>query len=286
MRIANVAGRVSLVIEGAVVDVEMASGGRFGPDSGSVFAHWAELRRWAESYKGPVTDVWDESRLQAPVGRPGQIFAIGLNYADHAAESDFAPPADPVVFTKFASSLTGPRAVVRLPADTVDWEAELVVVIGASARNVPERKAWDVVAGLTVGQDLSERAMQHRGPAPQFGLAKSFPGFSPVGPVLVTPDELPDRDDLAIGCAVDGETLQSARTSQMIFPVPELIARLSAILPLAPGDVIFTGTPSGVGAGRKPPRYLRAGQRLRTWVEGIGEIEQEFAAADGDEEFR
>jgi 2-keto-4-pentenoate hydratase/2-oxohepta-3-ene-1,7-dioic acid hydratase in catechol pathway len=282
MQIANVGGRLSLLSGSGAVDVERASGGRFAADPQLIYDRWAEFRSWADRIARGVVRPVDTTGLGAPTPRPRQVFAIGLNYHDHADESGFAVPEEPVVFTKYASSITGPRGRVTLPGGSVDWEVELVVVIGAEARRVPEDRAWDYVAGLMVGQDLSEREMQHRGPAPQFGLAKSFPGFSPVGPTLVTPDELDDPDDLAVECDIDGEVVQRGRTKQMIFPVPELVARLSAVLPLLPGDLIFTGTPAGVGAGRKPPRYLRAGERLRSRIEGIGEIEQEFVAADVD----
>jgi 2-keto-4-pentenoate hydratase/2-oxohepta-3-ene-1,7-dioic acid hydratase in catechol pathway len=137
---------------------------------------------------------------------------------------------------------------------------------------VSEKDAWRHVAGLTIGQDLSERAVQLAGPVPQFSLGKSYPGFSPIGPVIVTPDEFSDPNDLALGCAVDGEVLQDGRTKDLIFSVPELVARLSAVLPLLPGDVIFTGTPSGVGMARDPQRFLVPGTTLVSTIEGIGEL--------------
>jgi 2-keto-4-pentenoate hydratase/2-oxohepta-3-ene-1,7-dioic acid hydratase in catechol pathway len=283
MRIANVGGRLSLLSGDGAVDVERASGGRFAAEPQLVYDRWAEFRSWADGITGAEPVPVDPGRLGPPAPGPRQIFAIGLNYHDHAGESGFEIPKDPLVFTKYATSLAGPRETVTLPGGSVDWEVELVAVIGAEARRVPEGRAWEFVAGLMVGQDLSEREMQHSGPAPQFGLAKSFPGFSPVGPALVTPDELDNRDDLALECDIDGEVVQRGRTSQMIFSVPELVARLSAVLPLLPGDLIFTGTPAGVGAGRKPPRFLRAGERLRSRIEGIGEIEQEFVATDTEE---
>jgi 2-keto-4-pentenoate hydratase/2-oxohepta-3-ene-1,7-dioic acid hydratase in catechol pathway len=167
---------------------------------------------------------------------------------------------------------------VVLPSSWVDWEVELVVVIGSRAQDVPEPDAWRHVAGLTVGQDLSERRIQLTPPAPQFSLGKSFPGFSPTGPVLVTPDEFRDLDDLAIGCAVNGETMQESRTSQMIFSIPRQIAWISAICPLLPGDLLFTGTPSGVGGARNPRRFLAPGEELHSWVEGIGELRNRLVA--------
>jgi PPOX class probable F420-dependent enzyme len=180
-------------------------------------------------------------------------------------------PAMPATFTKFPSSLNGPFGDVALPADTVDWEVELVVVIGAEAHRVAAADAWSYVAGLTVGQDISERTTQMAA-GRQFSLGKSFPGFAPTGPWLVTTDELDDPDDLALGCSVDGETVQDARTNDLIFPVSALVERLSAIVTLYPGDLIFTGTPSGVGVARRPPRFLAAGNVLETWIEGIGRL--------------
>ena len=186
-------------------------------------------------------------------------------------------PKRPATFTKFPTCLTGPDAAVTLPPGMVDWEVELVVVIGTRAKRVDPARAWDHVAGVTVGQDLSERGLQFEA-GNQFSLGKSFPGFGPTGPWLVTPDELEDPDDLALGCAVDGETVQSSRTSDLIFPVPQLITELSAVLELLPGDLIFTGTPAGVGLGRTPPRFLQVGQTLESWIEGIGTIRTRFVA--------
>jgi 2-keto-4-pentenoate hydratase/2-oxohepta-3-ene-1,7-dioic acid hydratase in catechol pathway len=203
---------------------------------------------------------------------------VALNYRAHAAESGNAAPSDPLLFAKFVSAFTGPVTEVALPPGEVDWECELVAVVSRSARRIGAGDAWSYVAGLTVGQDLSERVLQRSGPVPQFGLAKSHAGFAPTGPVLVTPDELTDPDDLELGCEVNGQTMQSARTSLMIFPVPALIAYLSTVVTLLPGDVIFTGTPSGVGMGRTPPVFLAPGDHLRSWVEGIGELHQRFVA--------
>jgi 2-keto-4-pentenoate hydratase/2-oxohepta-3-ene-1,7-dioic acid hydratase in catechol pathway len=210
--------------------------------------------------------------LGAPLLRPAQVFGIGLNYRDHAAESGVGVPAAPAVFTKFRTCLTGPYDAVRLPSGQVDWEVELVVVIGRRAERVAEEQAWSYVAGVTVGQDLSERSVQLAGPVPQFSLGKSFPGFGPFGPAIVTPDELADPDDLELACFLDDEVLQKGRTRDMVFSVPELVARLSAVCPLLPGDLIFTGTPPGVGMARQPPRFLTAGATLISTVENVGEL--------------
>jgi 2,4-didehydro-3-deoxy-L-rhamnonate hydrolase len=152
-------------------------------------------------------------------------------------------------------------------------------VIGEPAYRVAEETAWEPVAGVTVGQDLSERIAQTSGPAPQFSLAKSLPGFGPTGPWLVTPDELADRDDLEIGCSLNEEQMQRGWTRDLIFSVPALISRLSHNLPLLAGDVLFTGTPAGVGHGRNPPRYLAPGDELVSYVIGVGELRQHFVAA-------
>lgn len=270
MRIANVGGRLALRSEERWVDVALASEGQFSAEPQAIYARWDEFRSWV-GQGVPVGAPAATGALGAPVPAPRQIAAIGLNYREHAVESNMAIPDHPVVFTKFQSSITGPDAVVELPSDGIDWEVELVVVIGREAYQVPPEKGWDYVAGVTVGQDLSWREVQRRGPAPQFSLAKSYPGFSPVGPVVVTPDELADKDDLAISCALDGEVLQDGRTSDLIFPVGEIVSRLSQSMTLYPGDLIFTGTPSGVGMGRTPARYLVPGALVSS-IESIGSL--------------
>lgn len=281
MRIANVSGRLALLAaDGTAVDVEQASGGRFGADPQAVYARWAEFAEWAAAHRPASGAAFAPEDLGSPAPAPRQVFAIGLNYRDHAAESGFTVPDTlPPVFTKYVSAITGPVSEVALPAGgQTDWEAELVVVIGTAAHRVAEADAWRHVAGLTAGQDLSERITQMRGPVPQFGFGKSFPGFAPMGPCLVTPDEFANPDDLELGCAIDGEPVQKGRTGDLIFSVPALIAGLSAVVPLGPGDVVFTGTPAGVGVGRTPRRFLRPGERLVTWIEGIGELVQTFTS--------
>ncbi|WP_062385526.1 fumarylacetoacetate hydrolase family protein [Demequina iriomotensis] len=283
MRIATLGGRLVLVTEDErAVDVAEASGGRFGPDPMTAFADWPGFRVWAaerlaDDAPGARALPLDPARLGPPVPRPAQIFAIGVNYREHADEAGYPPDSLPVTFTKFASSLAGNEATVALPPGNVDWEVELVVAIGVGGHGIAREDAWSHVAGVTVGQDLSERVAQLAGTMPQFSLAKSHPGFSPTGPWLVTSDALPDRDDLALACAIDGETMQDSRTSRMIYDIPELVARLSAVVTLLPGDLIFTGTPSGIGNRRTPPRFLRAGEVLTSSVEGVGELTTRFA---------
>lgn len=282
MRIANVDDRLSVVVGGEYFDVADASGGRFGPDVQAIYAQWDELRRWYDTgfrVAGPGVDA---ARLGAPAPRPSQAFGIGLNYADHAAEAGLTIPERPLVFPKYASCIAGPGGSPVLDNDTLDWEVELVVVIGRTARNVARRSAWEYVAGLTVGQDITDRGMQWTDPgAPEHGLAKSKPGYGQLGPVVVTPDELADRDDLAISCSLNGAEMQASRTSQLIFDVPTLVEYLSGILTLNPGDLIFTGTPSGVGMTRTPPRYLGDGDSLVSEIEGIGALVTRIESATG-----
>jgi 2-keto-4-pentenoate hydratase/2-oxohepta-3-ene-1,7-dioic acid hydratase in catechol pathway len=185
----------------------------------------------------------------------------------------------PPIFAKFPSSLAGPDIVVALPEGDVDWEVELAVVVGRTARNVAEEDAWGHVAGVTVAQDLSERRLQFAGPSPQFGLAKSYPGFLPLGPWVVTPDELDDPDAVPLSATLNGEVVQDGSTRDLVCAVAPLIARLSRIVPLVPGDVLLTGTPAGVGMARTPPRFLAPGDVLESTVAGVGSMRQRFVAA-------
>lgn len=279
MRILNLRGRLSLGMGDKAVDVETASNGRFDADIQQVYPRWEEFRTWAASYDGaPDRDI-DPAALGPPVPRPPQIFAIGVNYRDHAAEAGIDLPERPMVFTKFPASVTGPRCDIVLPSNDVDFEVELVAVIGRRARHVPDDEGWSYVAGLTAGQDLSERAVQLAGPPPQqYSMGKSFEGFAPIGPALVTPDEFDDPDDIALGCRLAGEQMQSGRTSDVVFTIPQLVASLSGVLPLLPGDLIFTGTPAGVGWVRNPRRTIAPGEELVTHVDRIGEMRHRFVA--------
>ncbi|KAA8882033.1 fumarylacetoacetate hydrolase family protein [Nocardia colli] len=275
MRFAAISDRLSLITASdTVIDLARISGGRFGPNIQDAYEHWDELLEFCTTVTEagtPLSDV-PVAEFGNPAPGPRQVFAIGLNYAEHAAESGLTPPEEPAVFTKFVTALAAPYGTVTLVPGKVDWEVELVVVLGRPAYRVDAADAWRYVAGVSVGQDISERVRQRVGPAPQFSMGKSFPGFGPIGPVLVTPDEFDDPDDLELGCLINGEQMQKGRTSDMVFPVPELIARLSAITPLLPGDVIFTGTPAGVGFGRTPERYLAPGDELVSYVRGVGEM--------------
>jgi 2-keto-4-pentenoate hydratase/2-oxohepta-3-ene-1,7-dioic acid hydratase in catechol pathway len=280
VRIYNVAGRLTLGVgSDGGVDVETASGGRFPAAVQPIYESWDAFSGWARAYDGPAAFPIEQDRLGPPVPRPPQVFGIGLNYRDHAEEAGLALPERPMVFTKFPASVTGPRGAIARPAGSVDFEVELVAVIGRRAERVRAERAWDYIAGLTVGQDLSERELQTAGPPPQqYSMGKSFAGFAPIGPALVTADEFPDPGDVALGCLVNGQKMQHGRSGDMIFPIPQLVEFLSGVLPLLPGDVIFTGTPSGIGWARKPPLVLQVGDELVTWADGIGEMRHSFVA--------
>jgi 2-keto-4-pentenoate hydratase/2-oxohepta-3-ene-1,7-dioic acid hydratase in catechol pathway len=282
MRIANLSDRLVLITAdgSGAVDVEQASAGRFAADPQAIYDHWADFRTWAATADVSTATPFDLDALGPPAPAPRQLLAIGLNYGEHAAESGFEVPAAPtVMFTKWVSCLSGPVSQVTLPpGGHTDWEVELVAVIGRRAHAIDEADAWDHVAGLTVGQDLSERITQSAGPSPQFSLGKSLPGFGPTGPWLVTPDEFDDPDDLELGCSINGEQMQKGRTRDLVFSVPAMISTLSQKLPLLPGDMLFTGTPAGVGLGRVPQRWLAPGDELVSYVTGIGELRQRFVA--------
>jgi 2-keto-4-pentenoate hydratase/2-oxohepta-3-ene-1,7-dioic acid hydratase in catechol pathway len=285
MRIATISQRLCLITGTGAIDVHAASGGQFGADPAAVYAYWQEFTDWAGAALADEAALPDPApfpleSLGSPSPAPRQVFGIGLNYSEHVAESGLpAPVTSPPVFTKFASCITGPHGQITLPpGGHTDWEVELVVIMGRTAAHVPASAAWDYVAGLSVGQDVSERILQMASTPPQFSLGKSYPGFGPVGPWLVTPDEFSNPEDLELGCAINGVQMQKARTRDMIFSVSELIEQLSAVTPLLPGDVIFTGTPSGVGLGRTPQRWLAPGDVLTSYIEGIGQMRHTFVA--------
>jgi acylpyruvate hydrolase len=219
-----------------------------------------------------------EVRLLAPVPRPGKIICVGLNYRDHAKETGKAVPAEPVLFSKFANSVVGPGADVVVPpeADEIDYEAELAVVVGRRASRVAAADALDHVAGYTCANDVSARSLQFL--SDQWLLGKAVDTFLPLGPFLVTADEVPDPQALGIRCLVNDELRQDSNTSQMIFGVAELVAYASRTITLEPGDLLVTGTPSGVGMAADPPRYLRPGDRMRVEIDGLGQLDNTVRA--------
>lgn len=217
--------------------------------------------------KGPFVT----GKLLAPITEPGKVICIGLNYRDHAIETNSPIPTEPVCFSKFSQTVIGPEEPVILPkvAHEVDYEAELVVIIGKKGKNIPKEKAFTYVAGYTVGNDISARDWQKGRPGGQWLLGKTPDTFAPTGPHLVTADEI-DPHNTRVSLRLNGETVQNSTTKELIFGIDEVIAHLSQLITLQPGDLIFTGTPPGVGAARKPPLWLKAGDRMEVDIEGVG----------------
>lgn len=225
----------------------------------------------------PLADV----SLRAPVPGTGKIVCVGLNYRDHAAETGKAVPTEPVLFAKFANSVVPDGAAVSIPALTAeaDWEAELAVVIGSRATRVPRDRALDHVAGYACANDLSARDLQRSGG--QWTRGKAIDGFLPLGPYLVTADEVPDPQALDIRCTLNGEVVQDSSTSQMVFGVAELVSIVSQTMTLEPGDILLTGTPPGVGTAMSPPRFLAPGDELVVEISGLGRLTTTMTAPPG-----
>jgi len=214
----------------------------------------------------------DQVQLLAPIPRPPKVICIGLNYRDHAAESKMAIPAVPTVFSKYSTAVIGPGHPIVLPKNSAkpDYEAEFVVVVGQGGRHIPEDRWREHVFGYTMMNDVSARDFQMA--TSQWMMGKTFDTFAPLGPAIVTADEIADPGNLGISLVLSGEVLQNSNTRELIFPVPRLIAFLSSVFTLEPGDVISTGTPAGVGFARKPPRWLKPGDEVTVRVEGLGEL--------------
>lgn len=237
-----------------------------------------DLRELARS--GAAAEVPADARLGAPVPRPGKVVCIGLNYRDHAAETGASIPSEPVMFMKATTAVCGPFDDLVLPpgSEATDWEVELALVIGRRVREATEAEALAAVGGYTMMIDYSERSWQkERGG--QWMKGKSYDRFAPLGPWLATPDEVPDPQALALELRVNDEVRQAGSTADMIFPVARLVAAVSEFMTLEPGDVISTGTPAGVGAGMRPPRFLSAGDVVTATVEGLGTQRQAVIAA-------
>ncbi len=220
------------------------------------------------------------AKLLAPVPDPVKIVCLGLNYRDHAEESGMAIPTEPILFSKYATSVIGPGATIELPkvSTEVDYEAELVYVIGKRGRDIPRESAMEYIVGYTIGHDVSARDWQLNKPGKQWMAGKTFDTFAPIGPAIVTLDELPDPHSLGIRLRLNGETMQDSSTNQLIFKADETIAYLSQIFTLEPGDLIFTGTPPGVGMARKPPVWLKAGDFVEVEIDGLGVLSNPVAA--------
>ncbi|CAN5422767.1 hypothetical protein BH10PLA2_BH10PLA2_24360 [soil metagenome] len=239
----------------------------------------AAAQRASTSSKARRIPVAQGSFL-APIPDPRKIVCLGLNYSDHAMETGAAIPKTPVLFSKYATSLTGHNCPIELPAvsDEVDFEAELVIVVGKKGRHVPAAKAHEYVAGYMVGHDVSARDWQLRRDGKQWMVGKTFDTFAPTGPFLVTADEVANVRNLGIRLRLNGELMQNGNTSKMIFGVEEIIPYLSTVFTLEPGDLIFTGTPPGVGVARTPPVYLKAGDVAEVEIEGLGTLRNPVVA--------
>jgi len=251
-------------VENQVIDLS----GSF-PDALSVIAAGVAS---ADPFSAHPTHKLSDVRLHAPLSNPPRLFAIGLNYREHAIESKMAFPKFPVVFFKLQTAIVGPGDNIVLPTNSAepDYEAELAFVIGKGGFRIPAAEWRNHVYGYTIINDVSARDIQMS--TSQWSMAKSFPTFCPMGPAIVTADEINDPHKLAIGLSIDGEVLQNSTTSELIFNIPALVEYLSSIAPLLPGDVVSTGTPSGVGMGRTPKRWLKPGETVTVTIEGLGSL--------------
>jgi 2-keto-4-pentenoate hydratase/2-oxohepta-3-ene-1,7-dioic acid hydratase in catechol pathway len=279
MRLANLEGRSTIVTDLGLIDVATSSQGAFSISVDKCVSQLDKLQRWYESAQPSIgeavtpSELYGDRRLGPVVTNPQQIFAIGVNYRHHAEEMNRPLPEEPMVFTKFLSALCGPNAELPVPSDTTDFEVELVAIIGATARNLSEEDALSAVAGYCVGQDFSERTLQMKGSPSQFSLAKSHRNFMPIGPWLTTSDEIADVTKLSIGCRVNDVQFQESTTDDMVFSVAQLVSYLSYVVELRSGDVIFTGSPHGVGVARRPPVFLKPGDRVVSEIQGLGRLE-------------
>ena len=278
MRIANVDGRAVIVLDEGFVDIAAVSNGRFAASTREVLGQLEDLQSWFALESPTVTEaiaadqLERSGRLGPVVDTPSQIFAVGLNYRTHAAEMGLTPPSQPMIFAKFASCLAGANATFPIVSPRTDWEAELVLVVGRGGRDIAVGDALGSLAGYCVGQDVSDRDLQMSGSPAQFSLGKSHRNFAPVGPWITTRDEVPDPNDLEIECRVNGVTFQDSTTHDMVFHVPEIVSYVSTVCELRPGDLIFTGSPHGVGQGQKPPVFLRSGDNVVTTIVGLGTL--------------
>lgn len=276
LQLASFQGRAHFVIgsstEFRVVDVEHSSKGSLPSDVMSCYSVWQSLREHAASLSKTGGVACSIEQLDSPVPRPRQLFAVGLNYKMHAEEMASPIPTTPLTFAKFQSSINTPCGDVHLVGATCDYESELVIVIGTGGVNIAQADAWQHIAGITAGQDISDRTLQYSGVPPQFSLGKSRTGFTPMGPWVTDMRDNSSRDNLRLTCSVNGEIRQDTKTSDMIFDIPQIISYLSGICELFPGDAIFTGTTAGVGHGHKPPVYLKQGDIIETTLESVGII--------------
>ena len=271
-KLANVSGRSVLVNGDDYFDLAKISEGNVSSDPSQVVNSLGAISKLYEQIdqfdaSGSLKDV----KMGPPITGSRNCFAVGLNYRNHAEEAGMEIPPFPMIFTKHTSCINGPFDNIEMRSDIVDYEAELVVVIGKQGKNISNDEAWNHVAGLTVGQDISDRSVQFHATPPQFNLGKSFDTFGPIGPILVSPDQFEDKSSLNLECSVNGELRQKDNTNDLIFDIPYIISYVSEFITLEPGDLIFTGTPAGVGATQG--KLLKDGDILSTTISGIGTIE-------------
>tara|TARA_E500000178_G_scaffold354441_1_gene423408 strand:- start:201 stop:1130 length:930 start_codon:yes stop_codon:yes gene_type:complete len=277
-KLANIGGRAALTNEVNYYDVETISGGSMSSDPMVLLGSSRELDELSlRLNEFDPTGPLDSVALAPPVPRPGNCYAVGLNYRNHAEEANLPIPPVPMVFTKHTNCITGPTQDIVMKSDFVDYEAELVAVIGKDGKDISLRNAYDHIAGFCVGQDISDRPVQFSATPPQFNLGKSFDTFGPIGPVVTSLSGLQNYESLEIECEVSGELRQKDNTRELIFDIPALVAYLSEIVTLRSGDIIFTGTPSGVGA--VSGKFLRHGDILSTTIHGLGTLKNRCVRA-------
>ena len=273
-KLANIEGRAALVDGENYYDLETISNGKFNNDTSNALTNLVGLSELSEDLpKSEPTGLLHDVKIDAPISAPKNCYAVGLNYRNHAEEAGMDIPSVPMVFTKHTTCLVGPNSTIEMRSDHVDYEAELVVVIGRPGKDILKDNAWNHVAGLCVGQDISDRTVQFSSKPPQFNLGKSFDTFGPIGPYLVSPDSLQNKESLQIECKVNQEVRQKDNTNDLIFDIPSIISYLSEIVTLNTGDVIFTGTPGGVGV--MEGKFLKDGDVLRTSIEGLGTLKND-----------
>lgn len=266
---ANINNRSALVQGEAFFDLSTITNGDVSSDPMKAIQNSDLLHHYAtqlDDYES--SGLIAEANVSAPIPQPRNSFGVGLNYQLHVEEAASKTPNTPMVFTKFPSSICGPTDAVIMRSDECDYEGELLVVIGKDGKDIPDEEAWSYVLGLSVGQDFSDRGIQYKDQPAQFNLGKSFDTFGPTGPYLVSTDSFADPNDLQIVTTVNGEVRQNDRTSNMIFDIPTLISYISSITSLAAGDIIFSGTPEGVGF--RNGSFLKDGDIVETTIEGIG----------------
>ena len=273
-KLANIEGRAALVDGENYYDLETISNGKFNNDTSNALTNLVGLSELSEDLsKSEPTGLLHDVKIDAPISAPKNCYAVGLNYRNHAEEAGMDIPSVPMVFTKHTTCLVGPNSTIEMRSDHVDYEAELVVVIGHPGKDILKDNAWNHEAGLCVGQDISDRTVQFSSKPPQFNLGKSFDTFGPMGPYLVSPDSLQNKESLQIECKVNQEVRQKDNTNDLIFDIPSIISYLSEIVTLNTGDVIFTGTPGGVGV--MEGKFLKDGDVLRTSIEGLGTLKND-----------